>query len=93
MKTAWSLLRWVVFFGVLLALNLPVISTLVTALKSGAELGGNPSFWIDTTRQLCGCHAGCTPKPLDVIDLFARICSLGNDEAIRVLSRGLDGGG
>lgn len=47
----------------------------------------HPSFWIDTTRQLCGCHAGCTPKPLDVIDLFARICSLSNDEAIRMLSR------
>jgi hypothetical protein len=47
----------------------------------------NPSFWIDTTRQLCGCHAGCTPRPLDVIDVFARVCSLSNEEAIRQLSR------
>jgi hypothetical protein len=47
----------------------------------------NPSFWIDTTRQLCGCHAGCTPHPLDVIDVFARTCSLSNEEAIRILSR------
>lgn len=51
----------------------------------------SPSFWIDTTRQLCGCHAGCTPQPLDVIDLFARTCSLSNDEAIRVLSRAAGG--
>jgi multiple sugar transport system permease protein len=47
MSTGLSLLRWMVFIGVLFALNLPVISTLVTALKSGAELGGNPTFWIE----------------------------------------------
>lgn len=52
----------------------------------------NPSFWIDTSRQLCGCHAGCTTKPMDYIDLFGRVCNISNEDAIRYLSRSLDGG-
>jgi len=45
-----------------------------------------PSFWIDTEQQICGCFSGCTPKPLDVIGLHARMYGLDNSEAIRVLA-------
>jgi len=47
----------------------------------------NPSMWIDTRRQICGCHAGCTPKPLDVINLYARIAGITNEEAILSMAR------
>ena len=46
-----------------------------------------PSFWIDTRDQVCGCFAGCTSKPLDVINLYARLCGLNNREAIFQLAR------
>lgn len=46
-----------------------------------------PSFWIDARRQLCGCYAGCTSKPLDVINLFGRLTGVGNSDAVRLLSR------
>lgn len=49
----------------------------------------NPSFWIDTQRQICGCFAGCTPKPLDVINLFGRLHGLSNRDAIMELARSL----
>lgn len=42
----------------------------------------SPSFWIDTNRGLCGCYSGCTPKPMDVIDLHARLHGLSNRDAI-----------
>ena len=44
------------------------------------------SFWIDTARGLCGCFSGCTPRPLDVIGLYARLHGLTNREAIRQLT-------
>jgi hypothetical protein len=47
----------------------------------------NPSMWIDTKNQICGCYVGCTPKPLDVINLFARLNGLSNADAIQVLGR------
>jgi len=47
----------------------------------------DPSFWIDTRDQVCGCFAGCTSKPLDVINLYARLCGLNNREAIFQLAR------
>lgn len=47
----------------------------------------NPSMWVDTRRQICGCYAGCTPKPLDVINLYARMKNITNDEAIRELAK------
>jgi hypothetical protein len=53
---------------------------------------GNPSFWLDTQRQICGCFAGCTNKPLDVIDLFARLYGLSNGDAIRELARRIEKG-
>jgi hypothetical protein len=42
----------------------------------------HPSFWIDTQRQICGCHSGCTSKALDVINLYARLHGLSNRDAI-----------
>ena len=49
----------------------------------------NPSMWVDTDQQICGCYAGCTTLPLDLIDLYARVHDLSNSEAIRELARGL----
>lgn len=46
----------------------------------------HPSFWINTRKQICGCFAGCTPLPLDSINLFARLHGLNNRDAIFVLS-------
>ncbi len=44
-----------------------------------------PSMWIDTRNQICGCYAGCTEKPLDAINLFARLNGLSNSNAIFAL--------
>lgn len=49
----------------------------------------NPSFWLDSVNQICGCHSGCTPLPLDVIDLYARLHSVDNLTAIRQLAERL----
>lgn len=49
----------------------------------------NPSMWIDTEKQLCGCQAGCTPLPLDVIDLYAKLNGIDNFTAIRELAKRL----
>lgn len=49
----------------------------------------SPSFWIDTEKQLCGCYAGCTRRPMDVINLYARTQHLSNDEALKELARRL----
>lgn len=49
----------------------------------------NPSFWIDTKRQLCGCYAGCTQKPLDVINLYAELHNISNSDAVRELADSL----
>lgn len=46
-----------------------------------------PSMWVDTEYQLCGCFAGCTAKPYDVIDLYARLHNLSVQEAIRIMAR------
>lgn len=47
----------------------------------------NPSFWIDVKRGICGCFGGCTYKPLDVINLYARLYGIDEREAILWLSR------
>lgn len=49
----------------------------------------NPSFWLDTEHQVCGCHAGCTPLPLDVINLYARLYGIDNITAIKELAQRL----
>lgn len=47
----------------------------------------NPSMWVNLDDKICGCYAGCTDKPLDVINLYARMNRINNDAAIRELSR------
>ena len=43
----------------------------------------NPSMWVDTHRQLCGCYAGCNGgRPMDVINLASQILGVSNSEAI-----------
>lgn len=49
----------------------------------------NPSMWIDTRDQICGCFAGCTSKPLDVINLVGRIHGLSNRDTILYLGEKL----
>lgn len=46
-----------------------------------------PSFWIDTIRNLWGCHA-CGIRG-DVINLYARLKGITNDQAIREMGEGL----
>jgi hypothetical protein len=48
-----------------------------------------PSMWVDATRGLCGCYSGCTPRPLDSVDLYARLHGLSNTDAIRDLAKRL----
>ena len=49
----------------------------------------NPSFWLDAENQVCGCHAGCTPLPLDVIGLYARLHNVDNRTAIMEMAKNL----
>lgn len=46
----------------------------------------NPSMWIDTRRQLCGCQT-CGMKPMDVINLYARIHGMADSVAVSELVR------
>lgn len=41
----------------------------------------HPSFWIDTSRGVCGCFT-CQMKPMDVINLYARLNCVDNQSAI-----------
>lgn len=50
----------------------------------------NPSMWINTERQVCGCHAGCNNgRPLDVINLYAQTQGMSNAQAVEELRRQL----
>lgn len=49
----------------------------------------NPSMWINAKNTLCGCNAGCTPLPLDVINLYAHIHGINNVQAIHELAKRL----
>jgi hypothetical protein len=54
----------------------------------------NPSFWIDTDRAVCGCHApACRAhsRPLDYIALYALLNQLSVPAAIRHLMRPING--
>lgn len=42
-----KVLRWIVFIIAVLAMNFPVIVTLITSFKSARELSVNPGLWID----------------------------------------------
>ena len=46
----------------------------------------NPSFWIDTQKQIGGCYAGCIDKSKDYINVYAQIHGLTNDDALHVLA-------
>ena len=46
----------------------------------------NPSMWIDTRRQLCGC-ASCNMRPMDLVNLYSRMHNLSNSDAITALAR------
>lgn len=47
-----------------------------------------PSLWIDTARQIAGCHAGCNGRrPWDVINLVSRLRGISNREAVLELAR------
>lgn len=46
-----------------------------------------PSLWLNTQLGICGCYAGCTQKPLDVINLHARLNCLDNFAALDDLRR------
>ncbi|MHB1134253.1 MAG: bifunctional DNA primase/polymerase [Chloroflexota bacterium] len=48
-----------------------------------------PSLWIDAERGLCGCYAGCTTQPLDVLDVYARLHGIDSKEAVKKLAEGL----
>lgn len=71
--------------------SVPILSLLPDAVQTGPHWymvccpfhdDHSPSMWIDTERGICGCYAGCTPKPLDVIDLYARLNGLTTKQAI-----------
>lgn len=47
-----------------------------------------PSLWIDTQNGICGCLAGCTPKPLDAVGLYQRLHGCDASTAARELLRG-----
>lgn len=46
----------------------------------------NPSMWIDTRRQLCGCNS-CGFKPMDVINLYSRVHGLDESAAVSAMAR------
>jgi hypothetical protein len=46
----------------------------------------NPSAWIDTRRQLYGCTV-CGFKPMDAINLYARMHALSESDAVRAMAR------
>jgi hypothetical protein len=44
-----------------------------------------PSLWIDLSRGICGCYAGCLSKPADVIELYGRLHGCGAKSAVKAL--------
>ena len=46
----------------------------------------HPSLWIDAMRGICQCYV-CHDKPLDVINLYAALKGMSNEQAIRVLAK------
>lgn len=47
----------------------------------------SPSFWIDTRRQIGNCQKCNFPRPLDVINLFARLKRISDKDAIVLLAK------
>jgi hypothetical protein len=46
----------------------------------------NPSFWIDDRKQIGNCQKCNFNKPLDVINIYAKMHSLSDDQAIKILA-------
>ena len=46
MKTAMKSVRWLVFILVVMVFNLPLFTTLLTALKTPAQISSSPPVWI-----------------------------------------------
>jgi DNA primase len=46
----------------------------------------NPSLWIDARRQLCGCNV-CGMKPMDAVNLYARMHNVSESVAVGELAR------
>lgn len=46
----------------------------------------NPSLWIDTRRQLCGCQT-CGMRPMDAINLYSRIHGLSESDAVTAMAK------
>lgn len=46
----------------------------------------SPSFWIDTKKQICGCHV-CNMKPMDSINLYQRQHGISASEAVIGLAK------
>ena len=46
MSLTLNLLRWLVFITAALVMNFPVLSTLITSLKTSAEISSNPGLWV-----------------------------------------------
>ena len=40
-------LRWIVYGIVVLAMNFPIIVTLITSFKTTREIASNPGLWIE----------------------------------------------
>ena len=76
-------LRWAVFALVALAINAPVIATLVTSFKSPREIATNPSLWIEAPT-LANYAAVLTVS--DRLNIFAL---LGNSLAVSLIGSGL----
>lgn len=47
-----------------------------------------PRFWVDTELQICNCFkpSCASPKPLDVINLYAKMNGIDNDAAVTELN-------
>ncbi|MHA1566691.1 MAG: carbohydrate ABC transporter permease [Alphaproteobacteria bacterium] len=46
MRRFWTSMRWLVFVVAAFAMNFPVLSTLVTSLKTNAEISSNAGLWV-----------------------------------------------
>lgn len=78
-----NFLRWIVFAVAALALNFPVIVTLVTSFKSAKELSTNPGFWI--AQPTLDNYA----KVLQVSDRLNIFAYLGNSLAAALIGSAL----
>lgn len=47
----------------------------------------NPSFWIDDRRQIGNCQKCNFQRPLDVVNIYARLHQIDEGDAIRTLAR------